>query len=88
MKLTPDEERRRVEEVVAKFNELGINTVKELWQAIVSEAARAETEVIVLRAPRKERSRRAVNVFGKTVDYVLKHASCRVMVAALPAASC
>jgi nucleotide-binding universal stress UspA family protein len=33
----------------------------------------------VLRAPRSRRRRR---VFGKTVDYVLKHAPCRVMIEA------
>ena len=57
-------------------------------EAIVEEAARAGTEIIVLRAPRKPRSTRAVQVFGKTVDYVLKHAPCRVMVAASPPGSC
>lgn len=57
-------------------------------EAIVAEVARAETEMIVLRAPRNERARRSTHAFGKTVDYVLKHAPCRVMVAALPAGSC
>jgi nucleotide-binding universal stress UspA family protein len=57
-------------------------------EAIVEEAAHAATEIIVLRAPRKRRSTRAVQVFGKTVDYVLKHAPCRVMVAASPPGSC
>jgi basic amino acid/polyamine antiporter, APA family len=56
-------------------------------EAIVGEAARAGTQIIVLRAPRKRRSARAVKVFGTTVDYVLKHAPCRVMAATLPAAS-
>lgn len=57
-------------------------------EAIVEEAMRASTQIIVLRAPRKQRSRRAVQVFGKTVDYVLKHAPCRVMVAASPGDGC
>jgi len=57
-------------------------------EAIVQEATGAATEIIVLRAPRKQRSRRSVQVFGKTVDYVLKHAPCRVMVAASPADEC
>jgi APA family basic amino acid/polyamine antiporter len=57
-------------------------------EAIVAEAGEASTEIIVLRAPRKKRSRRAVQVFGKTVDYVLKHAPCRVMVAASPPDTC
>ena len=57
-------------------------------EAIVDEAILAATEIIVLRAPRKQRSRRAVQVFGKTVDYVMKHAPCRVMVAASPIGGC
>ena len=46
--------------------------------AIVDEAERRGTEIIVLGAPRGQH--RAI--FGHTVDYVLKHAPCRVMVAA------
>jgi basic amino acid/polyamine antiporter, APA family len=57
-------------------------------EAIVEEAIRTPTEIIVLHAPRKKRSRRAVQVFGKTVDYVMKHAPCRVMVAASPGEGC
>jgi len=53
-------------------------------EAIVAEAARTETEVIVLRAPRKGRSTRSRSPFGRTADFVLKHAPCRVMVAASP----
>jgi APA family basic amino acid/polyamine antiporter len=46
---------------------------------IVKEANRRGSEIIVLGATRKsERMRQAI--FGSTVDYVLKHASCRVMV--------
>jgi APA family basic amino acid/polyamine antiporter len=72
----------------------GVSVVKRVLraraagEAIVEEAANAATEIIVLRAPRKKRSTRAVQVFGKTVDYILKHAPCRVMVAASPAGSC
>jgi basic amino acid/polyamine antiporter, APA family len=47
-------------------------------RAIVDEADRRQTEIIVMGAPRAER--RAV--FSDTVDFVLKHAPCRVMVAA------
>ena len=40
---------------------------------------RCSSEIIVLGATRKsERMRKAI--FGSTVDYVLKHAPCRVMV--------
>ena len=52
--------------------------------AIVDETDRARTEIIVLRAPRKQRLGKRAAIFGKTVDYVLKHAPCRVMVAAPP----
>jgi basic amino acid/polyamine antiporter, APA family len=51
-------------------------------QAIVEEATRRGTEIIVIGAPRKQAGRRARAVFGQTVDYVLKHAPCRVMVTA------
>jgi APA family basic amino acid/polyamine antiporter len=47
-------------------------------RAIVEEAERRHAEIVVLGAPR-ERHRA---VFGHTVDFVLKHAPCRVMVAA------
>jgi nucleotide-binding universal stress UspA family protein len=54
-------------------------------EAIVEEAKRLRSEIIVLSAPRKLRASRRAPVFGRTVDYVLKHAPCRVMVAAAPA---
>jgi basic amino acid/polyamine antiporter, APA family len=57
-------------------------------EAIVEEATRACTEIIVLRAPRKQRSQRSIQVFGKTVDYVMKRSPCRVMVAASPGEGC
>jgi APA family basic amino acid/polyamine antiporter len=47
-------------------------------RAIVEEAERRQAEIVVLGAPRG----RHRDIFGKTVDYVLKHAPCRVMVAA------
>ena len=47
-------------------------------RAIVEEAARRHAEIVVLGAPRARRR----DIFGKTVDYVLKNASCRVMIAA------
>jgi basic amino acid/polyamine antiporter, APA family len=48
-------------------------------RAIVSEAVTRHSEIIVMGAPRSERRG---GVFSDTVDYVLKHAPCRVMVAA------
>ncbi len=47
-------------------------------RAIVEEATRRQSEIIVLGAPRG----RHRDLFGKTIDYVLKNAPCRVMVAA------
>jgi basic amino acid/polyamine antiporter, APA family len=47
-------------------------------RAIVDEAARRNSEIIVMGAPRSGRG----DVFSDTVDFVLKHAPCRVMVAA------
>jgi APA family basic amino acid/polyamine antiporter len=62
----------------------GVRTIERIVRArhaghaIVEEAERRGTEIIVLGAPRS----RHKNVFGHTVDYVLKHAPSRVMVAA------
>ena len=55
--------------------------------AIVREAERRSSEIIVIGAPRKDLGRRKRAVFGRTVDYVLKNAPCRVLVAALPEAA-
>jgi basic amino acid/polyamine antiporter, APA family len=53
-------------------------------EAIVTEAAEAGTEIIVLSAPRKQRLSHRRFPFGSTVEYVLRHSPCRVMVAAAP----
>jgi APA family basic amino acid/polyamine antiporter len=53
-------------------------------EAIVAQAEAARADLVVLSAPRKQRVARRGRMFGKTVDYVLKHAPCRVMVAAPP----
>jgi nucleotide-binding universal stress UspA family protein len=52
--------------------------------AIVEKADRAEAELIVLGAPRKQRVGRRARIFGKTVGFVLQHASCRVLLLAPP----
>jgi APA family basic amino acid/polyamine antiporter len=57
---------------------------RQAGEAIVAEAEAVQADLVVLRAPRKQRVGRHARVFGRTVDYVLKHASCRVMVAAPP----
>jgi APA family basic amino acid/polyamine antiporter len=48
-------------------------------RAIVDEAVRRHSEIIVMGAPRATRGR---GVFSDAVDFVLKHAPCRVMVVA------
>jgi nucleotide-binding universal stress UspA family protein len=55
-------------------------------EAVVEEARAAATEVIVLSARRK-RAGTTRAVFGTTVDLILRHAPCRVMVAAAPGRS-
>ena len=47
-------------------------------RAIVDEATRRQAEMVILGAPRSPHR----EIFGKTVDFVLKNAPCRVMVAA------
>ena len=54
--------------------------------AIVAEADARNAEIIVLGAPRRRLTAHQAAVFGKTVDYVLKHARCRVLVTAAEAA--
>jgi APA family basic amino acid/polyamine antiporter len=54
--------------------------------AIVAEAEAREVEIIVLGSPRRTLTASQAAVFGNTVDYVLKHASCRVLVTASEAA--
>ena len=51
--------------------------------AIVTEAERRATEIIVIGAPQKDLSRRRQAIFGHTVDQVLKNASCRVLLTAV-----
>jgi APA family basic amino acid/polyamine antiporter len=54
---------------------------RDAGEAIVREAASRQAEIVVLGAPRRNSRSR---VFGRTVDYVLRHAPSRVMVAAAP----
>jgi len=48
-------------------------------RAIIEEAVHRNTEIIVVGAARQSEALRR-SIFGDTVDYVLKHAPCRVMV--------
>ena len=71
----------------------GVNVVGRLvrarraGRAIVDEAGRRNSEIIVMGSPRRDRDRRRGRIFGGTVDFVLKNAPCRVMVAAAPRAA-
>jgi APA family basic amino acid/polyamine antiporter len=50
--------------------------------AIVAEAESRQSEIIVLGSPRDHLTSYQAAVFGKTVDYILKHAPCRVLTVA------
>jgi nucleotide-binding universal stress UspA family protein len=75
---------RLLDEARAAAAIYGVRTIDRLvrsrhaGRAIVEEAERRQSEIIVLGSPRAPRKQ----IFGHTVDYVLKHAPCRVMVAA------
>jgi basic amino acid/polyamine antiporter, APA family len=83
------EEARRADEALDSANAIaelyGVDVTERLvrargaGRAIVDEAGRRNSEIIVMGAPRSERRG---GVFSDTVDFVLKHAPCRVMVAA------
>jgi APA family basic amino acid/polyamine antiporter len=53
-------------------------------RAIVDEIVARQSEIVILGDPRRRFTRRSA-IFGTTVDFVLHHAPCRVMVAAAPA---
>ena len=55
-------------------------------EAIIDEAASHRSQVIVIGAPRRGAASRRTPVFGRTVDFVLKNAPCRIVVAGLPRA--
>jgi len=66
----------------------GVRVVERLIRArhagreIVDEAGRRNAEIIVLGSPRLPHRTRKSAIFGKTVDFVLKNAPCRVLVTA------
>ena len=75
-----------LDEARAIGDSYGVNVITRLvrgrraGRAIVDEAERRGVEIVVMGAPRGAGRRRAI--FGETVDFVLKHSACRVMVAA------
>jgi APA family basic amino acid/polyamine antiporter len=76
-----------LDEAVAIGDSYGVRVIgrflreRSAGQAIVEEARRRNTEIVVMGAPRQELAGGRA-VFGHTVDYVLRNAPCRVMVAA------
>jgi basic amino acid/polyamine antiporter, APA family len=78
---------RELTEARAAGESYGVRVLERLMRArsagpaIVEEAERRGSEIIVMGAPRQQAGRRKA-VFGSTADYVLKHAPCRVMVVA------
>ncbi len=76
-----------LDEAVAIGDSYGVRVLTRLDRAhsagpaIVAEAEVRNAEIIVLGTPRRHLTSRQTAVFGNTVDYVLKHASCRVMIA-------
>jgi APA family basic amino acid/polyamine antiporter len=79
---------RELDEAIAIGDSYGVRVLDRLVRArsagvaIVEEAERRGTEIIVIGTPRKNLTRGQRAVFGHTVDYVLRHAPCRVLVTA------
>lgn len=90
--LMPEEEAEARERVgqarkAAELYGVGIVTrvvrARYAGEAIVEEARSSASQVIVIATPRRLAANRHARVFGRTVDFVLKHAPCRVVVAAM-----
>jgi APA family basic amino acid/polyamine antiporter len=79
---------RELDEAVAIGDSYGVNVTgrferaRAAGPAIVAEAAARHSEIIVLGSPRDHLTSHQAAVFGQTVDYVLKHAPCRVLTVA------
>jgi basic amino acid/polyamine antiporter, APA family len=91
----PDLEReanRELDQAVAIGDSYGVDVTSRFERAraagpaIVAEAEARNSEIIVLGSPREHFTTTQLAVFGETVDYILKHAPCRVLtVASVPA---
>jgi len=85
------EANRELDQAAAIGASYGVRVVTRLERArsaglaIVAEADARDAEIIVLGSPRSGLTAMQAAVFGKTVDYVLKHARCRVLVTAAEA---
>ena len=79
---------RELDEAMAIGDSYGVPVLTRIERAhaagpaIVAEADARNAEIIVLGSPRRRLTARQTAVFGRTVDYVLKHAGCRVLVTA------
>jgi nucleotide-binding universal stress UspA family protein len=82
--------RRTLEEARAIAYSRGVNVrtrivrARQAGEAVVEETEAFQADLVVMLAQRRQTNGRRGRIFGKTVDYVLKHAACRVMVAAPP----
>jgi APA family basic amino acid/polyamine antiporter len=82
---------RELDEAVAIGESYGVSVLTRIERAhavgpaIVAEADARGSEIVVLGSPRRALTARPTSVFGSTVDYVLKHAGCRVLVTAAEA---
>jgi APA family basic amino acid/polyamine antiporter len=87
----PDEVREaneQLDEARAIGDSYGVTVIgriartRNIGRAIVDEAIRRNSEIIVMAGPRRVRLQRGRRqIFGDAVDFVLRHAPCRVMVA-------
>jgi APA family basic amino acid/polyamine antiporter len=83
-----DAANHELDEAIAIGDSYGVRVLDRLvrarsaGEAIVEEAEQRGTEIIVIGTPRKSLTVAQRAVFGRTVDYVLRHAPCRVMVTA------
>ena len=58
-----------------------IARTRNIGRAIVDEASRRGSQIIIMAGPRRVRLQRGRRqIFGDAVDFVLRHAPCRVMV--------
>ena len=79
---------RELDEAAAIGDSYGVRVLTRLERArsagpaVIAEANARDAEIIVLGAPRRRLTAAQAAVLGKTVDYILKHATCRVLVTA------
>jgi APA family basic amino acid/polyamine antiporter len=82
------EANRELDEAVSIGDSYGVTVTSRFERAraagpaIVAEAEARGSEIIVLGSPRARLTGYQADVFGRTVDFVLKHAPCRVLTVA------